>query len=144
MQRRTPAIVRAADRIARSGCTRNRGLPISNLQHARAPRFRTLPPFPASLTMLESFQTSLDLVEELRLRRWARLHYAPAEERDPAWHPIILQEMDHKEQELSEDASHVGRYVPLAPHRPASHQRHVLAAPRFLAMPARADELHYT
>ncbi len=44
----------------------------------------------------------LDFIEELRLRRWARENYVPADERDTAWHPIILEEMRHKDGEVSE------------------------------------------
>lgn len=41
----------------------------------------------------------VDPVEEMRLRTWARKNYAPAEERDDGWHPIVLDEMDRKDQE---------------------------------------------
>jgi hypothetical protein len=44
----------------------------------------------------------LDFIEELRLRRWARENYVPADERDAAWHPIILEEMHRKDGEVSE------------------------------------------
>jgi hypothetical protein len=44
----------------------------------------------------------VDFIEELRLRRWARENYVPADERDRAWHPIILEEMRHKDGEVSE------------------------------------------
>jgi hypothetical protein len=46
--------------------------------------------------------SELDLIEELRLRRWARENYVPADERDTAWHPIILEEMRSKDGEVSE------------------------------------------
>ena len=46
--------------------------------------------------------TEPDLIEELRLRRWARENYAPADERDAGWHPIILEEMRRKDGEVSE------------------------------------------
>lgn len=42
---------------------------------------------------------NVDPVEEMRLRTWARKNYAPAEERDEGWHPIVLEEMDRKDQE---------------------------------------------
>lgn len=60
---------------------------------------------------------SLDLVEEIRLRRWAREHYVPAAERNPDWHPVVLQEMQCKEQELEEAAGYsmVSQIVPLHP-----------------------------
>lgn len=35
----------------------------------------------------------IDLVEEMRLRTWARRNYAPVMEREEAWHPVILDEM---------------------------------------------------
>ena len=44
----------------------------------------------------------LDFIEELRLRRWARENYVPADERDARWHPIILEEMRRKDGEVSE------------------------------------------
>ena len=44
----------------------------------------------------------VDFIEELRLRRWAREHYVPADERDGTWHPIILEEMHRKDGEVSE------------------------------------------
>jgi hypothetical protein len=43
----------------------------------------------------------IDLIEELRLRRWARENYVPSAERDTAWHPIILDEMRRKDREAS-------------------------------------------
>jgi hypothetical protein len=60
----------------------------------------------------------IDLLKELRLRRWARENYVPANRRDEAWHPVILDEMRAKEYELSYESR--GRrtassYVPLAP-----------------------------
>ncbi len=44
----------------------------------------------------------LDFIEELRLRRWARQHYVPAEERDSSWHPVVLDEMDKKDYDVVE------------------------------------------
>jgi hypothetical protein len=44
----------------------------------------------------------VDVIEEFRLRRWARENYVPAHERDRAWHPIILEEMRRKDGEASE------------------------------------------
>ena len=41
----------------------------------------------------------IDLIEELRLRRWARENYVPQAQRDTAWHPIILDEMCRKDTE---------------------------------------------
>jgi hypothetical protein len=41
----------------------------------------------------------IDAVEEIRLRTWARRHYAPATKRDNKLHPVILDEMIRKDQE---------------------------------------------
>ena len=43
--------------------------------------------------------TSLDVVEEIRLRTWARQNYLPRELRDGDWHPVILEEMRRKDEE---------------------------------------------
>lgn len=43
----------------------------------------------------------IDPVEEMRLRTWARRHYAPTEERDNGWHPVVLDEMRRKDCEQS-------------------------------------------
>ena len=43
----------------------------------------------------------LDLIDEFRLRRWARENYVPATHRDTAWHPIILEEMGRKDGEAT-------------------------------------------
>ena len=42
----------------------------------------------------------IDAIEELRLRRWAREHYVPASERPDHWHPLILNEMLAKDDEI--------------------------------------------
>lgn len=41
----------------------------------------------------------MDLIEELRLRRWARENYVPPERRDRTWHPVIQDEMKKKDGE---------------------------------------------
>lgn len=43
----------------------------------------------------------IDPVEEMRLRTWARQHYAPSDSRDARWHPVVLDEMSRKDQERS-------------------------------------------
>jgi hypothetical protein len=43
----------------------------------------------------------LDFIEELRLRRWARENYVPREQREAEWHPVVLEEMDRKDEELT-------------------------------------------
>ena len=40
-----------------------------------------------------------DPVEEMRLRTWARRNYAPANQRDNSWHPVVLDEMRRKDGE---------------------------------------------
>lgn len=42
----------------------------------------------------------IDLIEELRLRRWARENYVTEEHREPAWHPIVLEEMIRKDRDV--------------------------------------------
>ena len=41
----------------------------------------------------------LDLIEELRLRRWARENYVPPDKRQRSWHPVVLEEMRNKDHE---------------------------------------------
>ena len=43
---------------------------------------------------------SIDLIEELQLRRWARENYVPPEGRDDSWHPVVREEMRKKDAEL--------------------------------------------
>ena len=61
---------------------------------------------------------TLDVVEEFRMRRWARENFVPAADRDADWHPVILDEMHCKELELREAGrthSAAGSLVPLVP-----------------------------
>jgi hypothetical protein len=46
--------------------------------------------------------SELDLIEELRLRRWAREHYVPRSQRQKSWHPIVHDEMRKKDGESGE------------------------------------------
>src|SRR5204862_238776 len=47
----------------------------------------------------------VDFIEELRLRRWARENFVPADLRQATWHPVILEEMTRKERDIrSSDA----------------------------------------
>ena len=39
----------------------------------------------------------LDLIEELRLRRWARENYVPPDRRERSWHPVVHDEMTKKD-----------------------------------------------
>jgi hypothetical protein len=52
--------------------------------------------------MVSSVAAELDLIEELRLRRWAREHYVPRDQRKQSWHPVIHDEMGKKDVEGSE------------------------------------------
>ena len=83
---------------------------------------------------------SVDLVEELRLRAWARANYVPAAERNSAWHPVLIDEMQRRDAEIgeSEDFADAGPYVPLA-----AHEAHPRQAPRFLAAPVGIGEAYY-
>ncbi len=47
--------------------------------------------------------SNLDLISELKFRRWARVNYVATEQRDPDWHPVVLEEMQRKDQELELD-----------------------------------------
>jgi hypothetical protein len=49
--------------------------------------------------MKSSALLDLDLIEELKLRRWAREHYVPDNQREKAWHPIVHDEMVKKDHE---------------------------------------------
>jgi hypothetical protein len=49
--------------------------------------------------MVSSVLDDLDLIEELRLRRWARENFVPIDQRQTNWHPVILEEMDRKDDE---------------------------------------------
>jgi hypothetical protein len=49
--------------------------------------------------MISGLDASIDFIEELRLRRWARENYVPVSQRERGWHPIILEEMGRKDQE---------------------------------------------
>ena len=44
----------------------------------------------------------LDFIEELRLRRWAREHYVPCPQRQLSWHPVVLEEMARRDDEVSD------------------------------------------
>ena len=52
--------------------------------------------------MMSELMSDLDLIEELRLRRWAREHYVPRSQRERNWHPVVLDEMERKDRDLSQ------------------------------------------
>ena len=41
----------------------------------------------------------MDIVEELKMRRWARENYVPKDERARTWHPVVHEEMEKKDYE---------------------------------------------
>ena len=43
----------------------------------------------------------VDLIEEIRLRTWARENYTQPEQRRPEWNPIVLEEMELRDHELA-------------------------------------------
>lgn len=51
--------------------------------------------------LAQAASEDLDLISELRYRRWARENYVAAPNRDPQWHPVVLQEMRQKDAEVS-------------------------------------------
>lgn len=55
-----------------------------------------------SSTLLLEPEVDLDPIEEIRLRTWARRNYTSESERDLEWHPVILDEMRRKDEELEE------------------------------------------
>ena len=54
------------------------------------------------MVMMSSVLGDLDFIEELRMRRWARENYVPGGRREASWHPIVLDEMDKKDLEMSD------------------------------------------
>jgi hypothetical protein len=52
--------------------------------------------------MVSSVAADVDFIEELRLRRWAREHYVPRSQRKLSLHPVVLDEMSRKDNEMSE------------------------------------------
>lgn len=50
---------------------------------------------------MTSVLAELDFIEELRLRRWAREHYVPQDQRKSSWHPVVHEEMNKRDHEVS-------------------------------------------
>lgn len=46
----------------------------------------------------------VDMISEFKFRRWARENYVTGEQRDPSWHPIVLDEMQRKDTESGDVA----------------------------------------
>lgn len=51
------------------------------------------------VAIMQATLAELDLIEELRLRRWARENYCPVDLREQEWHPVVLDEMRSKDQD---------------------------------------------
>lgn len=51
--------------------------------------------------MATSPANEIDLIEELRLRRWARENYVPPPKRENNWHPIVHDEMKRKDHDIN-------------------------------------------
>lgn len=58
----------------------------------------------------------IDLVDELRLRRWARMNFVPAAERNGNWHPIILDEMQVQDSESKMPSTSGPKWLTQLPH----------------------------
>lgn len=95
--------------------------------------------------MPSSASRPIDAVEELRLRCWARRNYVPVWNRIPTWDPIILEEMQNRDDELAAmdplDAI-ASMLVPLEPDFPLLlHPAHAeLPAPNLLSQRIAATE----
>ena len=61
--------------------------------------------------MSSSVSVELDLIEELRLRRWARENYVPRSQRRPSWHRVVLEEMSKKDGETGEGETSSAHYA---------------------------------
>lgn len=58
----------------------------------------------------------IDLVDELRLRRWARMNFVPVAERNGGWHPIILDEMQVQDSESKTPSASGPKWLTQLPH----------------------------
>jgi len=58
--------------------------------------------------MLTAVTAEVDFIEELRLRRWARENYVPVDSRSRSWHPVILDEMARKDEDVEPEEIMVG------------------------------------
>lgn len=52
-----------------------------------------------------SFDMGMDLIRELRLRQWARRNYVPENARSADWHPVVLNEMRRRDEEIQESGA---------------------------------------
>jgi hypothetical protein len=49
--------------------------------------------------MSSGVMETVDLIEELKMRRWARENYVPRDQRQRTWHPVVHDEMEKKDHE---------------------------------------------
>ncbi len=49
--------------------------------------------------MISGIATETDIIEEFKLRTWARENYVAADKRDENWHLIVLDEMSRRDLE---------------------------------------------
>ena len=78
--------------------------------------------------MLNSSNVTIDPVEELRLRRWARENYVSADLRDSHWHAVVLDEMRQKDQDAAAASLYpeiARRVVPLTPEHGSLRGPHI-------------------
>ena len=61
--------------------------------------------------MTSMVSSELDLIEELRLRRWARENYVPRGQRQKTWHPVVHEEMRKKDGEAGDGESTSAHYA---------------------------------
>jgi hypothetical protein len=59
--------------------------------------------------MTSGTTVDLDLIEELRLRRWARENYVPRGQRQTGWHSVVHDEMSKKDFECSSTVPSAGQ-----------------------------------
>lgn len=96
--------------------------------------------------MRDACEPAIDLVAELKLRRWARLNHVGEETRRSDWHPVILEEMALKDAELAEQSPQASgrQYAPVGDGWREVHRAHSGTMPGYPAAPASQGELHYT
>ena len=88
----------------------------------------------------------VDMIEEFRLRRWARENYAAADQRQSSWHSLIHEEMQQMEFEqlVPEEPVCIARIVPLADDQQAVHSAHQTATPHSLRIAElESEEMYY-
>lgn len=72
--------------------------------------------------MMETGFADLDMIEELRLRRWARENFAESANREESLHPIVQDEMRRMDAERGSEAPAADCQVTPARTRPSGQQ----------------------